>query len=478
MNVFEFIKYKKIDTTPFIFGIYWHSICSNSLIYISDTLTQCMGYTSNDISERKRDIKKRLLCFELNKEYFDYSTKEYEQFLVTYKTNYKTSINQSVSNIKLIESIGDSTVYPPVDYEHSNIRHLLLTNTTLKEVMIMIGTNQAKEVRRYLMSLDQVLLDYYAYMRDTTVKQIEVNYNQLKHNYKKVSDQLIIEKKKSLHIVSNAHTLEKNEYIYIATTDQCKQFDQYKIGRTTDIKSIYQCDHTNDNLYYCHIWKCHNSMLLQSLISELLKQYSISMYNEMYVFDYSKLIYILNNIIYRYELNVDLMNDMINNGLSSYNIPHVTPDRLIDIDGVKYNNTLLITSYVTDSLQNNTTLSNNKNIHIESDDIDMIDSQDNDMSTLNNNDSALQLIKDESLPITTIAHIPYIIAVSKQSLLTPIIYNTKLSVDKIFTIINNVLDNKIIKWKDISRLTKLELTVLCKKIYSETMERLVYLCIQ
>lgn len=108
--------------------------------------------------------------------------------------------------------------------------------------------------------------------------------------------------------------LPKNEYIYIATTDQYAATSRFKVGGTGDFKKrlvSYNSSHTKaDPFYYVYIARCNNYHLIEATMKQLLRPYldKKDSTKEMYNVHYPDLLFILDSTVRANNMLVNYVN--------------------------------------------------------------------------------------------------------------------------------------------------------------------------
>lgn len=133
--------------------------------------------------------------------------------------------------------------------------------------------------------------------------------------------------------------LERNEYIYIATTSQYALHNQYKIGGSEkELKkrlSSYNCGRADgDNFYYCWIHKCHDYRTIESRIKSLFANWRVNKNKEMYILNYDFLVHFVEFLCSNNDSEVDIVNTFISADYSnSLAEAPIVPPPIAEFDG-------------------------------------------------------------------------------------------------------------------------------------------------
>jgi phage anti-repressor protein len=318
LSVVDFIHETAYPIDTFMIDRFWNTINDDQLIYVDDELIKWMGYANIESWKRKQDFIKLLKESSEGKDYHHYSNDEYKEFL-SYAIAY--------SNIYPLPGEGKGLV---------NAKHLLLSPDTLRSTMMRVSTSRGDQVRKYYINLEKLFKTYVKYQAEyekiKTQKELET-----------AQKQIALQQNKILNIqnfVSNLKFLEKNEYIYIATTTLYAASNQYKVGRTVNLKSrlcTYNSGRANeDNMYYCGVYKCHDSIALESRIKSLLKNWRSNKNKEMYILNFDFLQKFIEFICNNDADEVDAVNKFMDSEYeNSLSLPAVIPPPVVEFDGIR-----------------------------------------------------------------------------------------------------------------------------------------------
>jgi phage anti-repressor protein len=151
MTIKEFIKVTEYPIDNFMADNFFHNLNDNIPIYVTNELIEWCGFSSKSFDHRKRDFNIILENFVKGEDYWTYSNKEYEEY-------YGNSISR-------ILDIENSPKYPkPSEFKGKNkTKHLILSVLCFKQILMMITTSKAKEIRLYYISLETLIKIYSKY---------------------------------------------------------------------------------------------------------------------------------------------------------------------------------------------------------------------------------------------------------------------------------------------------------------------------
>lgn len=251
----EFISETKYNIDNFIIDKFWNNMSNDMDIYIDDSIIRWMGYTGQ-IRIAKQKFNKLLENFTENNEYQILNNEEYENFSCILKDT-------------------RNNIYPKVDRSHgkNNTKHILLKPDTFREIMMMLRTKKANDIRKYYLSLEKLIKLYSKYQ--TTYKETIIN-KQIEESKQKHKEELAQEKKKNMELtnfVENAKAKEKNQIFYIVTTNQYTARNKYKIGgiehRTSlksNLNSYNRGECEGNKHYYIYIKECYDYRTVERLL--------------------------------------------------------------------------------------------------------------------------------------------------------------------------------------------------------------------
>lgn len=290
------------------------------------------------------------------------------QNIIQQKKNYVKFLKNN--NIEYTEIKYDDNLAVIYDYIQEEINYIsknnlsrktwiILTIKAFKESVMLINTENCKQIRKYYITLEEILFDYSEYTLQfniNTEKVInQINSLELKNKNNEInkikieSEEKLNEKQKELEL-ANQKSLrirkylnnisikdKKNEWIYIASTTQYAQNNLFKIGSTIRIcKRInnYQTGRPEeDAYYYCWIKTCYNSKELDKHINNLLSTFLCKKNRELYCLHYTSLVELVEFIIDNYDQSIEYINNFIKIKLENV----ITLDPIIP-EPIKINN--------------------------------------------------------------------------------------------------------------------------------------------
>jgi hypothetical protein len=352
LTVPEFIKATSYPIDAFMIDRFWHTMKKGMLIYADAELITWMGY-EGEAKFQKQAFTRALANARLNEDYFHYTNDEYARFLITL-TNTSVLTGGASNDDKAWWLISHQQIYPNIDTSQGKgpTKHLLLTSKCLKTTMMKLSTSRGDKVREYYLALEDLFETYMNYQSDYKLqqgtRQLALYQEQLSTKDMLIATkdkQLLIEQNKNLSIqnfIANVKQLERNEYLYIVTTEQYARSNQYKIGGTEKTLkrrlSPYNCGRADgDNLYYCWIHKCHDYRLLETRIKSLLGNWRSNKNKEMYVINYAFLVKFVEIICRSDDYDTDMINNFISiEYLESMALEPIVPLPITEFDGMVF----------------------------------------------------------------------------------------------------------------------------------------------
>ena len=310
LTVIEFIEVTEFPIDAFMIDRFWNTMEEDRLIYVDDELIRWMGYRCASVTDRKRDFVDMLHPYMCGDDYYNYTTKEYNNFLAR-------------------EDSHSKNIYPPAPTARGSVtmKHLLLTPDCLRAVMMRVNTARGNEVRQYYISLEKLFKTYIKYQME--FKNIETN-RLLKETRKELAQRdVYINNVKSL--IENVHYLIAKEYVYIATTYMYASKNQFKIGKAQDLRSRLSSYNTGrpegDRYFYVNVWATCDCFLLEKKITTPIKQWRDAKDREMYVINYDWLYQYVKEVCEHDNVEMGMVNDLIKNysAIVGRKPPKVTP---------------------------------------------------------------------------------------------------------------------------------------------------------
>ncbi len=150
MTIREFIQVVNYPIDAFMVDNFFHNLSDDIPIYVTRELIEWCGFNSKEFKLRKREFKRILENFEKDVDYWTFSNKEYTKY---YKTLSLKLSPDSLAN------------YPiPTDFRGKNkTKHLVLTVDCFKEILMMLNTKKASDIRKYYLSLEKLIKTYMKY---------------------------------------------------------------------------------------------------------------------------------------------------------------------------------------------------------------------------------------------------------------------------------------------------------------------------
>jgi len=289
---------------------FWNSIEDDKWIYLDNNTILWLGYT--DIKRGKEFIIRLLKQYFIN--YEDYKLLTNSEFLT----------ENLCSTLKVEQSINEEK------RGAHNKQYIIISPDCFKELCMHVGTEKAKEIKKYYINLEKVFKFYLEYQNQ---------YQQLQNQ--QIQNELEEEKKKNIkhtYKIIQEKMLEALEYIYIAASKSSSELNRFKIGRTKYIDTRVGGYNTgradDDEFYYIYIMKCYDCETLEKMIFNRLLQFQYidinnKKCNEMYQIHYDTLIQIFKEFEQFENNNIKNLNKIFTEYYHTYK--SIEPKNIEDI---------------------------------------------------------------------------------------------------------------------------------------------------
>lgn len=290
---------------------FWNNIENDKWIYIDNDMLKYIGYSENDISSSKRTYSILLKDnFEENIDYKIFNNKEFKEnskCVVTHLEN--TNINT-----------------------HNKTKHLIVSPDCFKQSLMLLRTEKAKEIRKYYTELEKIFKFYLQY---------QTKYQELKNL--NINNELQKEKRKNTNLTRNTfdyNQLLKKEYLYIATNTRYASQNNFKIGKTLDLKqrlSSYNTSHSKGELYYYVFVSepTYNAKSIEYILKHILTKFRNSDTNEIYVINFEFLERIVKNVCNNYNASIDYFNECIKDEMNNMDKVSTIPKDVFNVNNIK-----------------------------------------------------------------------------------------------------------------------------------------------
>jgi DNA-directed RNA polymerase subunit RPC12/RpoP len=282
---------------------FWDNIENDKWIYIDDNMLEWLGYNRSEFKKNKQDYLNLIKDnFEENTDYKIMCSKEFNDF--------------SKCHLLALRKEDINT--------HNKVKHLVISPDCFKQSLMLLRTNKSKEIRKYYTELEKIFKFYLQYQN---------KYQELKNLETK--QLLEAEKNKNTNLTNNAidyNQLIKKEYLYIATNTRYASQNNFKIGKTNDLKqrlSQYNTSHNKrEPYYYVFISEpTYYAKSIEYIIKHILTKFKNSDTNELFVVHYTFLEKIVKNICENYNASIDYYNICIQEEMNNMsNIPVIPKD--------------------------------------------------------------------------------------------------------------------------------------------------------
>ena len=283
---------------------FWNNIENDKWIYIEHNMLIYMGYHSDENKNNKQNYMKLL------KENFE----EITDFNLINNKEFKENSKYALAYLEY-----------NVDCTHNKTKHLIVSPDCFKQSLMLLKTDKAKEIRKYYLELEKIFKFYLQY---------QAKYQELKLNE---------EKNKNTNLTKNAfdyNQLLKKEYLYIATNTRYASQNNFKIGKTLDLKqrlASYNTSHSKGELYYYVFVSepTYNAKSIEYILKHILTKFRNSDTNEIYVINFEFLEKIVKNICNNYNASIDYFNECIKDEMHNMDKVSTIPKDVFNVNNVK-----------------------------------------------------------------------------------------------------------------------------------------------
>ncbi len=281
MTIEEFLTSSNISIDKIYVDKFWSNIAEDKWIYVGADTLEWIGYqTARDRQAKEQFLKLLSQHFTIPNDYVHLYASEAKQFY---------------------DTIGHDIEFPSDFNTHNKAKHLFLSPDCFKESLMLTQTVRAKEIRKYYVQLEKVFKQYLKYQSTYMAQELET------------------EKNRNTLLMANAVDYNrhiKKEYLYIATNARYAAQNNFKIGKTQDLKqrlSAYNTSHNKrEPYYYAFVSEpLFDAKTVEHIIKHILVKFRNSETNELYVIDYSFLEKMVKRICQNYDASVDYYNELI-----------------------------------------------------------------------------------------------------------------------------------------------------------------------
>lgn len=321
MDVIETIKSRGHVVPSIMLEERWDMLIDIDVpIFVSDGLTEALGYTSEDPAVRRQLVLAAIESnFNKGTEYFKYNAKEYANFLTTIDT--KVRNNRANYEIKKL--------YPmPKTGPGRSPWYTLIMASTFKELFMLVATPKAKEMRKFFCIMtdtiserkrDQQQLEVSNHVRMKAELEMQLDManmtittitSQFTSQLKDAESRCIVYKERCIKRTK----LVGNGYIYVAASPSSAKASVFKIGRTehrpidrlASMKIGYAAPETAQ--FYA-IFLVHDSVKVEALVHKFLDPWRYESGKEMFRLELPVIISSINATIEGYNQAVEYHND-------------------------------------------------------------------------------------------------------------------------------------------------------------------------
>jgi len=292
---------------------FWDNISDDHWIYINDDMLKWIGYNYSEMR----------ICR--------------QKFIKLINKNFKDIVDYKLINTNEFKK---SDVYLQVYIEkNTNIqnktKHMMVSPDCFKQILMLLRTEKSIKIKEYYIELEKIYKLYVLYQN----KYKELENNKILNLLKEKENELK-EKNEDLNRfktvqANSVKLLEKNEFVYIATSFLNAINNIFKIGKTKAINSRLSNFNINslkgNEFYYSKAVKCYDSAVLESLIHSFLKPFNYK--NEMFQLHHDPLSKLVDKICTHYDIMTNMVNDYIKNEYKNdLGLDNVTPEPINHIE--------------------------------------------------------------------------------------------------------------------------------------------------
>jgi len=318
LTVKELLNTINYNTDNLYIDRFWDSIKDDKWIYLDNELILWLEY--KEINKGKEKIIKFL--------------KRFFQEKIDYKL-----LNHNEFNIKdfCSPALGEQNYEEEKRGAH-NKQYIITSPDCFKELCMHVGTSKSKEIKKYYIELERVFKFYLEYQNEYRKLELE-NKNQELEEKENIINNLQTDNILKSNFCFQNIKLNREEYIYIASTTKYMHSNIFKVGKTTNFKTrihTYQTGRFGDDKYhYLYIFKCHNASILEQYILNKLKIFRYidkhsKTYKELFQIDYSILLDLIKRVEEFENINISKLNISFENQINNIN-SNIKPEIINDI---------------------------------------------------------------------------------------------------------------------------------------------------
>jgi hypothetical protein len=297
---------------------FWYSIKDDKWIYLDNELILWLEY--KDIKHGKEQIIK--LIKKYNKENEDYKILNNNEF----------DINNFCAGL-----IPEQNINEEKRGAH-NKQYITVSPDCFKELCMHVGTSKSKEIKKYYIEIEKVFKFYLEYQNEYRKLELENNKKELE-NKENIINKINAENYLKSNFYFQNIKLNREEYIYIASTNKYLHSNIYKVGKTTNFHSRIHTYQTgrfgDDKYYYLYIFKCHNASILEQYILNKLKLFryvdtNSKTYKELFQLDYKILLNLMKSIENFENNNISYLNSSFEEYINNSNKNSLIKPKIIN----------------------------------------------------------------------------------------------------------------------------------------------------
>jgi hypothetical protein len=180
MKFMDFVKYNNIGLNPLVDKLF-HNIQRDTPIYMDDAMVEYFGYSGPMVKQRQsiNDLIQANFAEYENQLWWQYKNNDYKEFLLG-----ESDSNEDTESLLAEYSTNKNKadIYPPAPTGRgkTNIKHLLIMPQMFKEMLMMCQTDKGKQVRRYYITMVDVMEIYMSYQSTLVARGKDSKIDELK----------------------------------------------------------------------------------------------------------------------------------------------------------------------------------------------------------------------------------------------------------------------------------------------------------
>jgi MSV199 domain/T5orf172 domain len=309
LDIYQFVNRFDYPIEKLYIDRFWNSIQNNDWIVVDYETLRWMGYASARDIDNKMKYKKLL-------EYNFVSPDDYDMV-----------------------SKGDTRASA---LGVTNKNTIIVRARRFKESLMILQTQQARDIRRYYITLEDIMIDYMRYTKFVSDHNNAVDNTKLRYQfeeYKQATDDKIAELMKAVQQTGkipfsmNTNKIKPTEYVYVLTSKRYYNNGMFKIGKTTNLKNRLGGYNTgaalgDDEMFYICAIQCFDCAGLEKILHKSLAAFHHS--KEWFHVPHKVLFEVIKIVIQQQRQLCDIINTEMSK-LSDIKTIDYTKDQYLEI---------------------------------------------------------------------------------------------------------------------------------------------------